>query len=84
MNQEEKILTILESMQGDLSTINTRLDAMDKRFDAMDERLDAMDERFDNIDEALERIETTANENGKWIDRAASVVGIPYPVRNIS
>ena len=50
MNNEEKILSALETLAGGMTEINTRLDGMDKRLDGMDKRLDGIDTRLDNIE----------------------------------
>lgn len=60
MNNEEKILSMLEQLSSDVSSIkdgqaqaNERLDRIDERLDQMDERLDRMDERFDRMEEDI-------------------------------
>ena len=50
MNNEDKILTILESIQKQIGTMDNRFDAIDNRFDTMDNRFDTMDNRFDAME----------------------------------
>ena len=54
MTNEERILELLESQQGELRQINVRLDGIDARLDGMDARLDGMDARFDRMDARLD------------------------------
>ncbi len=37
--------------------------------------------QFEAVNEKLDVILSSANESGKWIDKAASVVGIPFPAK---
>ncbi len=84
MNNEEKILSILETMQGsivamqgDISTINNRLQGIDERLDGIDERLDRMDERIDGIDGRLDKLELEQSEMAsviKRIDRSVILI----------
>lgn len=46
MNNEEKILVLLEQHSEMFAQINSRLDKMDERLNRMDSRLDKMDERL--------------------------------------
>ena len=57
MNNEEKILQILEQVNG-------RLDKMDGRFDKMDGRFDKLETKVDRIDKTVIKIE---NEHGQKI-----------------
>jgi len=64
MNNEDKILAMLEqlqqgqtAMQGDIQGINTRLDGIDTRLDGIDTRLDGIDTRLDGIDLRLDELE---------------------------
>lgn len=74
MNNEEKILTILESIQQQMLSVenrfdtmenntNNRFDAMDNRFNAMDNRFNAMDHRFDDMEKFISKeIQSTRDE----------------------
>ena len=50
MNNEEKIIALLEKHGEALEKINTRLDTMDSRLDTMDARLDTMDARLNQVE----------------------------------
>ena len=54
MNNEEKILVLLEQHSEMFAQINSRLDKMDERLNRMDSRLDKMDERLDRMEEYAE------------------------------
>ena len=55
MNNEEKILAILQQMQGDISGLSQE----------MNERFEAVDRRFDKVDDRLDFLETCINEAAK-------------------
>ena len=55
MNNEEKILAILQQMQGDTSGLRQE----------MNERFEAVDRRFDKVDDRLDFLETCINEAAK-------------------
>ena len=55
MNNEEKILAILQQMQGDISGLRQE----------MNERFEAVDRRFDKVDDRLDFLETCINEAAK-------------------
>ena len=54
MNNEEKILVLLEQHSEMFAQINSRLDKIDERLNRMDSRLDKMDERLDRMEEYAE------------------------------
>lgn len=54
MNNEEKILEILVSMQGDIKGIHVRLDGLEKRMDSMEKRMGSMEKRIDSIERTQE------------------------------
>ena len=55
MNNEEKILAILQQMQGDISGLRQE----------MNERFEAVDRRFYKVDDRLDFLETCINEAAK-------------------
>jgi len=58
LNNEEKILGILENMQKQMDSMGKRMDSMDKRMDSMGKRMDSMDKRMDSMDKRMGTMET--------------------------
>ena len=57
MNNEEKILSILEQLQQGQADTNARLDKVDARLDKIDERLDKVEAGLDKVDARLDKVE---------------------------
>jgi len=81
MNNEEKILAILEQMQMEQQKTNARLDKleqgqadmkteMDARFAQMDTRFDKVDDRFAQVDARFDRLEFQVKELWKDVNTA--------------
>jgi len=51
MNNEEKILAVLEKHGEMLSALTEKVGKMDQRLDGMDQRLDGMDQRLEEVDQ---------------------------------
>ena len=49
MNNEEKILSILETMNGRMDTMNGRMDTISDRVETISDRMDTMNDRVDAI-----------------------------------
>lgn len=64
MNNEEKILGMLEQ-------INRRLDSMDGRFDGIDGRLDGMDGRLGRVESAQEEMRGDISRMQETLTRVA-------------
>lgn len=61
MNNEEKILEILVSMQGDIKGIHVRLDGLEKRMGSMEKRIDSIEKtQEENILPSLELLKAAA------------------------
>lgn len=65
MNNEDKILTMLENIQKQIGSMENRFDTMESntnnRFDTMDNRFDTMDNRFDAMDNRFDTMESNTN-----------------------
>ena len=68
MNNEEKILAILEQLQQGQTTTNSRLDKMDSRFDNVDSRLDKVGSQFDSMQSQFNAVQTEVNDLRKTAD----------------
>lgn len=93
MNNEERILALLEQHSEMLAKINSRLDKTDSRLDKMDFRLDKMDSRLDivesrlgKIDARLDRMEGYAettrdgvNALLEWAEACSEIYSLPLP-----
>ena len=71
MNNEEKILVLLEQHSEMFAQINSRLDKMDERLNRMDSRLDKMDERLDRMD--------GVNALLDWAEACSETYSLPLP-----
>ena len=69
MNNEERILALLEQHSEMLAKINSRLDKTDSRLDKMDFRLDKMDFRLDKMDSRLDIVESRLGKIDARLDR---------------
>lgn len=86
MNNEEKILALLEQHSEMFAQINSRLDKMDERLNRMDSRLDKVDSRLDKVDERLDRMEEYAeitrdgvNALLDWAEVCSETYSLPLP-----
>jgi len=82
VNNEEKILSMLEIMNGRfdkvdehlvkidgrLDKIEVRLDKIEERLDIIEDRLDIIEERLDNIEERLDNIEERLDKVEERLD----------------
>lgn len=72
MNNEEKILQLLENQQEELRKINTRLDSMETRLDSMETRLDKLEEH-------AEVTRAGVNSLLEWAEECGNVIKFPLP-----
>lgn len=83
MNNEEKILQVLESIQTDIGQMkqetNARFGAIDKRLDVMDKRLDVMQEDISEIKEHAEVTREATNALGRWAETVSVITKVGYP-----
>ncbi|MCL1788759.1 MAG: hypothetical protein FWG33_00190 [Oscillospiraceae bacterium] len=73
MKNEEKILSILESMQNEMTDMRKQMKSMDGRMDSMDRRMDSMQSEMTDMHESISVIEV---EHGKKL--GALFDAIPY------
>ena len=55
MNNEEKILTMLEKLNGTVEKQGEMLECINQRMDQMDSRMDQLGSRMDQLDERSQR-----------------------------
>lgn len=79
MNNEEKILLLLEKQGEHLERIDSRLDKMDSRLDKMDSRLDNIESRLDNLEEANEITRDGVNALLQWAEVCSHTMKLPLP-----
>ena len=58
MNNEEKILGMLEKLTEKVDGMGQRIDQMDQRMDRMEGRMDRMEGRMDRMEGRMDRMET--------------------------
>lgn len=58
MNNEEKILGMLEKLTEKVDGMGQRIDQMDQRMDRMEGRMDQMESRMDRMEGRMDRMET--------------------------
>ena len=79
LNNEEKILVLLEQHSEMFAQINSRLDKMDERLNRMDSRLDKMDERLDRMEEYAEITRDGVNALLDWAEACSETYSLPLP-----
>lgn len=79
MNNEEKILALLEQHSEMFSAINSRLNKMDSRLDKMDARLDKIDARLDRMEEYAETTRDGVNALLEWAEACSETYSLPLP-----
>lgn len=72
MNNEEKILALLEQHSEALAKINSRLDKVDSRLDKVDERLDRMEEYAEITRDGV-------NALLDWAEACSETYSLPLP-----
>lgn len=72
MNNEEKILVLLEQHSETLAKINSRLDKVDSRLDKVDERLDRMEEYAEITRDGV-------NALLDWAEACSETYSLPLP-----
>lgn len=79
MNNEEKILQLLEAQQKTLEAQQAELQKINSRFDAIDKRFDSIEERLDNLEESAEITRAGVNSLLEWAEECGNVIKFPLP-----
>ena len=72
MNNEERILQLLEAQQEELRKINSRLDGMESRMEGIESRLDKLEEH-------AEVTRAGVNSLLEWAEECGNVIKFPLP-----
>ena len=72
MNNEEKILQLLEAQQEELRKINGRLEGMESRMVGIESRLDKLEEH-------AEVTRAGVNSLLEWAEECGNVIKFPLP-----
>ena len=86
MNNEEKILQMLEAQQEELRKINSRLDGMESRMEGIESRMEGIESRMEGIESRLDKLEehaeitrTGVNSLLEWAEECGNVIKFPLP-----
>lgn len=78
MTNDEKMLQMLETLTGEVKSINTRLDKIETRLDNMEARLDNMQHDiksgFDILGSFVNEIEKATTETEKRFNRLKQAI----------
>lgn len=77
---KEDLLAISQLMDEKIAPINQRLDKVDARLDKVESRLNNLEEQVTAIKEDTQITRVAVNSLVEWVDTAAPVVEIRYPV----
>lgn len=81
MNNEEKILALLEQMSQRFDDVDSRLDAMQGDISGLKQGQQVMQADIDQIKEDTTITRATVNNIGEWTDLASGVLKIDYPLK---
>ena len=79
MNNEEKILQLLEAQQEELRKINGRLDGMESRMEGIESRMEGIESRLDKLEEHAEVTRAGVNSLLEWAEECGNVIKFPLP-----
>lgn len=79
MNNEEKILQLLEAQQEELRKINGRLDGMESRMEGIESRMEGIESRLDKLEEHAEITRAGVNSLLEWAEECGNVIKFPLP-----
>lgn len=76
MDNEEKILSALEQMNG-------RLDKIDGRLDGIDNRLNNLENDVSELKEHAEVTRSATNSLVEWADTVGVITQVNFPVKKV-
>ena len=79
MNNEEKILQLLEAQQEELRKINGRLDGMESRMEGIESQMEGIESRLDKLEEHAEVTRAGVNSLLEWAEECGNVIKFPLP-----
>lgn len=79
MNNEERILQLLEAQQEELRKINGRLDGMESRMEGIESRMEGIESRLDKLEEHAEVTRAGVNSLLEWAEECGNVIKFPLP-----
>ena len=79
MNNEEKILQLLEAQQEELRKINGRLGGMESRMEGIESRMEGIESRLDKLEEHAEITRAGVNSLLEWAEECGNVIKFPLP-----
>ena len=74
MNNEEKILSILEQMNTHIGSIDTRLDSLENRMGSLESRMDSMENRMGGLESRMDSMENRMGSMESRMDSMESRV----------
>lgn len=77
MNNEEKILKILETMQGQIGTMQGQMSKMDARLDRLESDVKEMREDVEVIKEDIQVTRVATNTLLDWAEKVEVQIRIP-------
>lgn len=77
MNNEAKILEILDQLKEGQAVTNARLDGIDSR-------LEAIEQDVSELKEETREMRVVVNMIGKWVDQVANISEIKFPVEEMN
>ena len=79
MNNEEKILEILASVQTEMKGMRTEIKGMQAEMKGMQAEIKEIHGKLDELTEAHEETRTSVNAILEWTEKVSDAVNFPLP-----
>lgn len=66
---EERVLSELAAIRGDINRLDSRLTKLEERFDRLEAKVDRLDEKVDRLDAKVDHLEGKADRLGERFDQ---------------